>query len=192
MPLLLLLWNLLTYNLSFCNGLTGLTRVLHHIYTQQSVKPIFLGLVFLCVGGWSHISTSKRTVLWSFLRLFHPEPNTSWDADDHFRRTETNISHQLICAFLLIRKAVTSLSKQESSPCVYYRRVLFLLSWSLSILQHLSCTLIAGFHRFSAGVSIKIGFSVSPNSNRFNPLLQWEKMPVVTVNNDGEAVSSIR
>lgn len=73
---------------------------------------------------------------------------------------QKQLFHQLVCAVLLSRKADVSLLTPESSPCIYYRRVL-LLPGSLSILQHLSCTSVASFHSFSAGVSIKICFSVS-------------------------------
>lgn len=142
--------------------------VYYAIFTASNHQNWYFLVWFSCAGGWSHISASKRTVLWSFLSLFHPEPDTSWGTDDHFRRTEQNVSHQLICAFLLNHKADMSLLKPESSPCVYYRRVL-LLPGSLSILQHFSCISVASFHSFSAGVSLKIHFSISFNKQSVQP-----------------------
>lgn len=147
----------------YCCSVTFLIIICSCSYRPHSSIAPYLQLAIIQTDisppAWLHISTSKRTVLSSFLSWFYPEPDSSWD---DFRRAEANVSHQLICAFLWNQKADMSLLKPESSPCVYYRRVR-LLPGSLSILQHLSCTEVASFHSFSAGVSIKIHFSVSFN-----------------------------
>lgn len=174
--LLLLLCNLLTHNLSSCSGLSGLTLVLHHIYSQRSLKRIFLDLVLPCVAGAWRVKKNCSVIIRQFVPCWTPTAEMRMIISG--QKQTRCICSSVPCA--LEWQSRHELVKDRKWPLCLWSSGAF-ASWisfhPAASQLYFSCQ----FPQCFCWYVNKNPFSFSFNKQSVQPLLQWERMPVVTI-----------